>query len=92
MGLALSPDATKLYVTTGRGRKVFVVDTKTNQTLASFEVGTRPWGIAVAPDGKTLFTANGPSNDVSVVDVAGQTVIKKIQVGRSPWGVLVLGR
>lgn len=92
MGLALAPTADRLYVSTGRARKVFVIDTKTNQATASFEVGARPWGIAVAPDGKTLFTANGPANDVSAVDLASQTVIKKIKVGSTPWGVLVLSR
>lgn len=92
MGLALSPDAKQLYVSTGRGRKVFIVDTATNQPTASFEVGQRPWGIAVSPDGKTLFTANGPSNDVSVVDLASQMVTKKIKVTGSPWGVLIIGR
>lgn len=92
MGLALSPDSSKLYVSTGRGKKVFVIDTATNQITASFEVGTRPWGIALSPDGKTLFTANGPSNDVSVVDVATQAVTKKVAATGSPWGVLVLNR
>jgi YVTN family beta-propeller protein len=92
MGLALSPDAKHLYASTGRGKKVFVVDTTTNQATGSFEVGSRPWGIAVSPDGKTLLTANGPSNDVSVIDVATQTVIKKVKLTGSPWGVLVLNR
>lgn len=92
MGLALAPDAKHLFVSTGRGRKVFVIDTATNQPTGSFEVGQRPWGIAISPDGKTLFTANGPSNDVSVVDVATQSVIKKIKATGSPWGVLILSR
>lgn len=92
MGLALSPDAKQLYVSTGRGKKVFVVDTKTNQVATSFEVGQRPWGIAVTGDGKTLVTANGPSNDVSVIDVASQTVTKKVKVAEGPWGVLILNR
>jgi len=92
MGLALSPDAKTLYVSTGRGHKVFAVDTTTNQVTASFEVGQRPWGIAVSPDGKTLFTANGPSNDLSVVDLASQTVTKKIKLTGSPWGILILNR
>jgi YVTN family beta-propeller protein len=90
MGLALSLDSSKLYVTTGRAHKVFVVDTATNQPAGSFEVGQRPWGLALSPDGKTLFTANGPSNDVSVVDLATQTVTKKIKTSGGPWGVLVL--
>jgi YVTN family beta-propeller protein len=90
MGLALSLDSAKLYVTSGRGHKVFVIDTSTNQVAGSFEVGQRPWGLALSPDGKTLFTANGPSNDVSVVDLATQTVTKKIKTTGGPWGVLVL--
>lgn len=92
MGLALSPDAKHLYVSTGRGKQVFVVDTTTNQVTGSFEVGQRPWGIAVSPDGKTLFTANGPSNDVSVIDVASRTVAKKVKLTGSPWGILILNR
>ena len=90
MKVILSPDATKAYVSAGRGRKLFVIDTGTNMVTASLEVGDRPWGLALSPDGKTLYTANGPSNDVSVVDLATQTVIKKIKVGDGPWGVLTL--
>ena len=90
MKVILSPDATKAYVSGGRGKRVFVIDTSNNEVTGSFEVGERPWGLALSPDGKTLYTANGPSNDVSVVDLKSQTVIKKIKVGNSPWGVLTL--
>ncbi len=92
MAVILSPDATKAYVSTGRGRKVFVIDTATDKVVSSFEVGQRPWGIGVSPDGKLLYSANGPSNDVSVVDLATQTVIKSVKVADRPWGVLVLPR
>jgi YVTN family beta-propeller protein len=90
MAVLLSKDAKKLYVSTGRGKKIFVIDTGTRKIEASFEVGQRPWGIALSPDGKTLYTANGPSNDVSVVDVATGTVTKKILLTGSPWGVITL--
>jgi YVTN family beta-propeller protein len=90
MAVLLSRDASKLYVSTGRGHKVFVIDTATNRVSGSFEVGERPWGIALSPDGKTLYTANGPSNDISVVDLTTQTVVGKVKVGRGPWGVMVL--
>ena len=90
MGLVLSPDASKLYVTTGRFHKVFVIATATDTVLDSFEVGERPWGIGISPDGKTLYTANGPSGDVSVIDVASKAVTKKVKAGDRPWGVLVL--
>ncbi len=90
MALLLSADASKLYVSTGRGHKVFVIDTATNSVSGSFEVGERPWGIALSPDGKILYTANGPSNDISVVDLATQKVTQKVKASRGPWGVLVL--
>jgi YVTN family beta-propeller protein len=92
MAVLLSPDGTKLFVSTGRGHRVFTIDTTTNKVDGSVEVGPRPWGIALSPDGKTLYSANGPSNDISVVDVATNTVTKKIKAGTSPWGVLALDR
>jgi YVTN family beta-propeller protein len=90
MAVLLSKDASKLYVSTGRGKKLFILDTATRKVETSFEVGQRPWGIALSPDGKTLYTANGPSNDISVVDLETKTVKKKIRVGESPWGAITL--
>jgi YVTN family beta-propeller protein len=90
MGLAMSADASRLYVTTGRGKILFIIDTATNQPIASFEVGQRPWGVALSPDGRTLYSANGPSNDVSVVDLSANMVMKKIPVSAGTWGVVVL--
>ena len=90
MSVILSSDATRAYVSTGRGKTVFIINTATNAVTGSVEVGDRPWGMALSPDGKTLYTANGPSNDVSVVDLATPSVTKKIKAGNSPWGVLML--
>ncbi|SPE43612.1 40-residue YVTN family beta-propeller repeat protein [Candidatus Sulfopaludibacter sp. SbA3] len=92
MGQAMSRDGSRLYISTGRGKQVVILEPATEKILAAFEVGQRPWGIALSPDEKLLFTANGPSNDVSVVDVATHAILKKIKVGERPWGVLVLGQ
>ena len=92
MSVLLSSDATKLYVSTGRGQQVFTVDTATNAVAGSVKVGRRPWGIALSPDGKTLYSANGPSNDVSVVDLATNAVVGTVHAGTGPWGVAVLPR
>lgn len=90
MKVLLSPDAKTLYVSTGRGKKVFFLDAVTGATLGEVEAGRRPWGIGLSPDGKTLFTANGPGNDIAVIDVATKTVVKRIASEGSPWGVLAL--
>ena len=88
MGSVASADGSRVFISTGRGKHVVIIDTKTNEPLASIEVGDRPWGIAVTPDGKTVFTANGPSNDVSIVDVESRAVKAKVKVGDRPWGVV----
>jgi len=90
MGGVVSPDGRFLYMTTGRGKTVAIIDTTTNQHVGSVEVGDRPWGIAISRDGSTVFTANGTSNDVSIVDVASRQVKAKVKVGDRPWGVAFL--
>ena len=92
MGIVVSPDGQRLYVTTGRGGTVVSIDATTNTPIGSVAVGTRPWGIAISPDGTRLYTANGPSNDVSVVDTASLTVLTTIPAGDRPWGIAVVGR
>ena len=92
MGQAITRDGSKLYISTGRGKKVIELDTAGEKILASFEVGQRPWGLALSPDEKLLFTANGPSNDISVVDLATKGVLRKIKVGERPWGVITLAQ
>jgi YVTN family beta-propeller protein len=90
MGIVLSPDGTRAFVTTGRSKSVLVINTGDNSIAATIaDVGDRPWGIAITPDGKTLYTANGPSDDVSVIDVDSLTVTTKIPAGKSPWGVAI---
>jgi YVTN family beta-propeller protein len=90
MALVLDAKRQRLYMSTGRGGTVAVIDVNGDpQLLAEVPVGTRPWGIALSADGNRLYTANGPSNDVSIVDTQALRTIGKIPVGRSPWGVVL---
>jgi YVTN family beta-propeller protein len=92
MGVVVSPDNSRVYVTTGRGGTVVAIDTRTWRPVATIAVGSRPWGIGISPDGSRLYTANGPSNDVSVIDTTQLIEIARVPVGRSPWGVAVVRR
>jgi YVTN family beta-propeller protein len=96
MALVLDARRQRVYMSTGRGGTVAVIDlasrgakSEAPKLLAEVPVGRRPWGIALSADGSRLYTANGPSDDVSIVDTAALTTIKKIPVGRSPWGVVL---
>ncbi|MBM0106122.1 beta-propeller fold lactonase family protein [Steroidobacter sp. S1-65] len=93
MAVVLDDARKRLYLSTGRGGTVAVVDTKqapkTYRLIKEIEVGARPWGIALTVDGRFLYTANGPSNDVTVVDTTALSVVKRIPVGKTPWGVVI---
>ncbi len=90
MTVIVSRNSKQAYVSTGRGHKVFVLDTATDKVSGSVEVGARPWGITLSPDGKKLYSANGPSNDVTEVDLATFTVTKHIKAGTGPWGIIAI--
>ena len=91
MGVVASADGKHVFVTTGRGKSVVIIDTVDEQgRSAAMEVGERPWGIAATSDGSMVFTANGPSNDVSFVDIPNRKVIARVKVGDRPWGVVYL--
>ena len=78
-----------MYVSTGRGGTVVVIDPRRDSVTATVQVGRRPWGVALSADGATLYTANGPGNDVSVVNTSTMAVVKRVPVGSVPWGVAV---
>ena len=90
MCVRVAPGGKKVYVSTGRGGTVCVLDAISGEVLNSIKVGTRPWGIAISPDGKYLFAANGPSDDVSVVDLATEKETTRVKSPGSPWGVMVV--
>lgn len=93
MAVVLDSPRNRLYLSTGRGGTVAVLDMKAApgavRLIKEVPVGKRPWGIALSADGHYLYTANGPSNDVSVVDTRTLVEVKRIVVGSSPWGIVL---
>jgi len=86
-----SPDGKHLYVTTGGGKSVLIVDPVKKVAVGTIDgVGAFPRGIAISADGKKLYTANGASNDVAIIDIASKKVEARIAVPGGPWGVVLL--
>jgi YVTN family beta-propeller protein len=90
MGSAISPDEKEVYVSTGRGNAIAVINSATSALVTTIPVGKRVWSIALSPDGSKLYTANGASNDVSVVDLKERKELKRIKCGDGPWGIAVV--
>jgi YVTN family beta-propeller protein len=89
MSVILDAKRNRVYVSTGRGRSVAIIDLAGPKLIKEIEVGTRPWGLAMSRDRRFLYSANGPSNDVTVIDANTLSVVERIPVGKTPWGVVV---
>ena len=88
-GVLLSHDQHTLYVSTGGGNAIAVVDADTLATKTVIPVGKRVWGLALSRDGTRLYACNGLDGTVSVIDTTTHQVSATIQVGPRPWGVVI---
>ncbi len=93
LGVAVSPDGNKVYVTNAnydRKGTISVIDTAVNKVTDTIDVGDKysPCGIAVTPDGEKLYVANRDINAVSVIDTATNTITATVAVGKWPMGVV----
>lgn len=68
---------------------ISVVDTATNEVVATVGVGAGPQGVAITPNGAFAYVTNFTSNDVSVIKTATNTVTATVEVGGGPLGVAI---
>lgn len=86
MGIALSPDGSRVYVGVnvpgGKGT-LEVVDTERREVTRVVPIGRRPFDVDVSRDGRQVYATNHDSFDVSVVDT-GDWTARRIEV--APYG------
>jgi YVTN family beta-propeller protein len=86
-GLAISRDASVLYVTNRRAGSLSVIDFATRKVVHTWRIGGTPDMIAVSPDGTQLWISNRYGGTVSVVNAQNGHVIRRIYVGGHPHGL-----
>lgn len=85
MGLAVSADGNRLYVTSAVAEGlVQVIDVRHGEVVDSIAVGHTPVAVVPAPDGQTLYVCNQFDNNVGVVDLAAGEQVATIAVVREP--------
>ena len=84
IGIAVTPDGSRVYVSDYGSGKVSVINTTDNTVAATVTVGTNPYGVAVTPDGSKVYVANAGSNSVSVISTATNAVTATVTVGNNP--------
>lgn len=88
-GVAVSPDGTRVYVSSFLGNSVLVLDTSTQAALVTIAVGEGPVGLAVTPDGGRVYVANRGDGTVSAIGIAAGTTVAVIAVGPGPNAIAI---
>lgn len=97
MGLSVSPDNEKLYVSGGVSNKVFIFDLKSGQKTDSVDCST-PWkgrdyshgylgDMVLSEDGKTLYVVDQINFCVNIIHTATGTLQYRAATGRYPFGI-----
>ena len=90
MGVAMSHNGHRLYVTTGVAGSVAVLDPAAGEMVRMIRGdGTRPRGVAVASDGKLAPRTALRTMIVLFINPASGQVLARLAVGRMPWGVTI---
>ena len=91
--IALSPDGTRVYVTTGSS--VDVISAATQTVVAQIAVpNAQLGGVASSPDGTRVYVAKAKvtptgSDELLVVDTSSYAIAGHVAVGKGPTGVAV---
>jgi YVTN family beta-propeller protein len=97
MGLAISPDGSKVYVSGGQQNKIYIFDLNTYKKSGeincnkSFDTTDYSDGyigdLTLSKDGSRLYAVDQIGFRLMVIDTKTKTVIQNVKTGRYPFGV-----
>jgi YVTN family beta-propeller protein len=79
-GVVITPDGSKVYVSSEGASTVSVIDTATDRVVRSLEVGPTPHGLAISRDGHLLLVAGFGSNEVILINTVTDRIIGSVGV------------
>jgi YVTN family beta-propeller protein len=86
----ISPDGSRLAVTSYGANEVFIVSTASDKVIATIQVGREPLDIEYSPDGRYLYNTNCDDDTLSVINTATDKVIDTIKTGKQPTSIDIL--
>jgi YVTN family beta-propeller protein len=89
-GLTLSPDNTKLWVTSLGDDRMYVYDVAGKKISGWVPTGKCPNWIAFSPDGKYAAVSNSAEDSASIYDTSTLKEAARVKVGSGPKRVLVV--
>jgi YVTN family beta-propeller protein len=88
-GITLSPNKSKVYITTPDSKEVVEVDVPSRTVERRIVLGGVPLGIAANPSRPEIYVADWYAHKIIVINTASLSVVSEIPVGQSPSGVAV---
>jgi YVTN family beta-propeller protein len=89
--VAITPDATRAYVTNLFSSSISVIDAATNTVVDTISSVFQPVNDAITPDGTRAYVTNSSATfgSVSAIDTASNTVIATVGVGPNTQGLAI---
>ncbi|MFL6210211.1 MAG: right-handed parallel beta-helix repeat-containing protein [Pyrinomonadaceae bacterium] len=87
--MVVAPDGARAYVVSHATNTVSVIETTTNEVVATFNTPTQPSGLAISPDNKRLYLITQSDNSLRTIDVATYQTIATYATGNGPTSVAV---
>jgi YVTN family beta-propeller protein len=88
MGVAVSPDGTRLWVANASANTIAIVDTTTNKVIKTIPLPSGAVYVAVSPDGQQAYVTNADTTStVTVINTANYTTAGTITVGQKPGAI-----
>ena len=87
VGVAVSPDGSKAYVTESGNNLLFAANLATHTQDASFPVGSSPSMLAITPDGSEAWTVTAAGLDI--VNLASGVVSGPVRLPGTPSAIAI---
>ena len=87
-GIALSPDGKELWVGSRNFNGISIIDTATEQVIATIVPGTFAYRLTFSPDGRHVFVPR--AGEVAVIDATTRTEVRTIDLQSIPISVLIM--
>lgn len=84
---AISPDGSRVLVTSAQPGQVYVMDAHSGKQLAVIPVGKATQGVGISPDGRWALAVVPDAGAVVAIDLKRLKAVKTIAVGKTPHNV-----
>lgn len=82
--VAVSPDRSRMLVSSANKPEAYLMDTHDCRKLATFDVGPVTQGVQISPNGRWGLVVSAGNGTVTIIDMHTAKAVKTIAVGKTP--------